>query len=60
MWAEKKDTLGMILHKSARPSKQYADTSKKANSTLGMIRRNGTKVTRDKASVLRLYKTLQR
>src|SRR6218665_411275 len=40
------------------PSRQCAEASKKANSTLGMIRR--TIVTRDKDTILRLSKTLVR
>ena len=50
--------LGVIMHRSAKPSRQCAEGSKKANSTLGMIRR--TIVTREKNTVLRLYKTLVR
>src|SRR6218665_1643082 len=41
-----------------KPSRQCAEASKKANSTLSMIRR--TIVTRDKDTILRLYKTLVR
>ena len=48
--------LGVIMHKSAKPSRQCAEASKKATSTLGMIRR--IIVTRDKDTILRLYKTL--
>src|SRR6218665_13665 len=50
--------LGVIMHRSAKPSRQCAEASKKANSTLGMIRR--TIVTRDKDTILRLYKSLVR
>jgi len=45
--SEKKRDLGVIMHKSAKPSK-------KDYSTLGMVRR--TIVTRDKDTILRLYK----
>src|SRR6218665_2860989 len=50
--------LGVIMHRSAKPSRQCAEASKKVNSTLGMIRR--TTVTRDKGTILRLYKSLVR
>src|SRR6218665_2176602 len=56
--SEEERDLGVIMHRSAKPSKQCAETSKKANSTLGMIRR--TIVTRDKHTILRLYKSLVR
>ena len=46
------------MHRSAKPSRQCTEASKKANSTLGMVRR--TIVTRDKDTILRLYKTLVR
>src|SRR6218665_3837801 len=46
------------MHRSAKPSRQCAEASKKVNSTLGMIRR--TIVTRDKDTILRLYNTLVR
>src|SRR6218665_751440 len=56
---EEERDLGVIMHRSAKPSKQCAEASKKANSTLGTIR--GTIVTRDKDTILlRLYKTLVR
>src|SRR6218665_2574699 len=55
---EEERDLGVIMHRSAKPSRQCAEASKKANSTLGMIRR--TIVTRDKDTILRLYKTLVR
>ena len=56
--SEEEKDLGLIMHKSAKPSRQCAEASKKANSTLGMIRR--TIVTRDKDTILRLYKSLVR
>src|SRR6218665_2148824 len=56
--SEEERDLGVIMHRSAKPSRQGAEASKKANSTLGMIRR--TIVTRDKDIILRLYKTLVR
>src|SRR6218665_718815 len=51
--SEEERDLGVIMHRSAKPSRQCAEASKKANSTLGMIR---TIVTRDKDTILRLYK----
>src|SRR6218665_1186548 len=56
--SEEERDLGVIMHRSAKPSRQCDESSKKANSTLGMIRR--TIVTRDKDTILRLYKTLVR
>src|SRR6218665_3600351 len=56
--SEKDRDLGVIMHRSAKPSRQCAEASKRVNSTLGMIRR--TIVTRDKDTMLRLYKTLVR
>jgi hypothetical protein len=50
--------LGVIMHKSAKPSRQCTEAAKKANSTLGMIKR--TIVTRDKDTILRLYKSMVR
>src|SRR6218665_353019 len=55
---EEERDLGVIMHRSAKPSRQCAEASKKANSTLGMVRR--TIVTRDKDTILRLYKSLVR
>src|SRR6218665_3959587 len=37
--SEEERDLGVIMHRSAKPSRQCTETSKKANSTLGMIRR---------------------
>src|SRR6218665_1592372 len=56
--SEEERDLGVIMHRSAKPSRQCAEASKKAYSTLGMIRR--TIVTRDKDEILRLYKSLVR
>src|SRR6218665_3301523 len=56
--SEEERDLGVIMHRSAKPSRQCAEASKKANSTLGMMRR--TIVTIDKDTILRLYKTLVR
>src|SRR6218665_1632722 len=56
--SEEERDLGVIMHRSVKPSRQCAEASKKANSTLGMIRR--TIVTRDKDTILRLYKSLVR
>jgi len=44
------------MHWSAKPSRQCAEASKKGNSTLSMIRRKI--FTRDKDTILRLYRTL--
>ena len=49
-----KKAMGVIMHKSAKPSRQCAEALKRANSTLGMIRR--TIVTRENDTILRLYK----
>ena len=49
--SEEERDLGVIMHRSAKPLRQCAEASKKANSTLGMIRR--TIVTRDKDTILR-------
>ena len=56
--SEEERDLGVIMLRSAKPSRQCAEASKKANSTLGLIRR--TIVTRGKDTKLRLYKTLVR
>src|SRR6218665_2406714 len=56
--SEEERDLGVIMQRSAKPSRQCAEASRKANSTLGMIRR--TIVTRDKDTILRLYKSLVR
>ena len=57
--SEEERDLGVIMHcRSAKPSRQCAEASKKANSTVGPIRR--TIVTRDKDTILRLYKSLVR
>jgi len=56
--SEEERYLGVIMHRSAKPSRQSAEASKKANSTLGMIRK--TIVTRDKDTTIRSYKTLVR
>src|SRR6218665_874549 len=55
---KKDSSLKRNKTRSANPSRQCAEASKKSNSTLGMIRR--TIVTRDKDTILRLYKTLVR
>jgi|SRR6218665_400152 len=46
------------MHRSTKQSRQYAEAANQANATLGMIRR--TIVTRDKDTILRLYKSLVR
>src|SRR6218665_773361 len=56
--SEEERDLGVIMHRSAKPSRECAEAAKKANSTVGMIRR--TIVTRDKDTIPRLYKTLVR
>src|SRR6218665_1183085 len=56
--SEEERDLGVIMQRSAKPSRECAEASKRANSTLGMIRR--TIVTRDKDTILRLYKSLVR
>src|SRR6218665_1178415 len=56
--SEEERDLGVIMHRSAKPSRQCTEALKKANSTVGMIRR--TIVTRDKDAILRLYKSLVR
>ena len=56
--SEEERNLVVIMHRSANPSRQCAEASKRANSTLGIIRR--TIVTTDKDTILRLYKTLVR
>src|SRR6218665_2522488 len=56
--SEEERDLGVIIYRSAKPSRQCAEASEKANSTLGMIR--GIIVSRDKDTILRLYKTLIR
>src|SRR6218665_3067333 len=56
--SEEERDLGVIMHRSAKPSRQCAEASKMANSTLGMIRR--TIVTRDQDTILKLYKSLVR
>src|SRR5688572_17043146 len=52
--SEEERDLGVIMHKSAKPSRQCCSALKKSNSTLSVIRR--TIVTRDKDTILRLYK----
>ena len=54
---EEKD-LGVIVHKSAKPSRQCAEAAKRGNRVLGLIKR--TLISRDKDIILRLYKTLVR
>ena len=54
---EEKD-LGVIIHRSAKPSRQCIEAANKANKVLGLIRR--TVISRDKNIILRLYKTLVR
>jgi hypothetical protein len=56
--AEEERDLGVIIHRSAKPSRQCTEAAKKANRVLGMIKR--TIVSREKDIILRLYKTLVR
>src|SRR6218665_3888145 len=56
--SEEERDLGVIIHRSAKPSMHCVEASKKDNSTLGMIKK--TIVTRDKDAMLRLYKSLVR
>jgi len=48
----------VIMRESAKPPKQCAESSRKANSTFGMTRR--TIVIRDKDTILRSYRSLAR
>ena len=50
--SEEEIDLGVIVHKSAKPSRQCDEASKKANPTIGMTRK--TIVTRDKDTTIRL------
>ena len=50
--------LGIIISNDLKPSKQCVSAAKKANMTLGMIKRHI--VSRDKKTILRLYKGLVR
>src|SRR6218665_1667917 len=50
--------LGVIMHSSAKPSRQCVEAAKRANRILGMIKR--TIVSREQDVVLRLYKSLVR
>src|SRR6218665_3291334 len=52
---EEKD-LGVIIHESAKPSRQCTEAAANANRDLSIIRR--TVVSRDKNIILNLYNTL--
>src|SRR6218665_3236690 len=52
---EEKD-LGVVIHDSAKPSRQCTEAAAKANKVLGMIRR--TVVSRDKNIILNLYNSV--
>ena len=54
---EEKD-LGVIISNDLKPSQQCVSAVKKANMTLGMIKRHI--VSRDKSTIVRLYKSLVR
>ena len=56
--SEEERDLGVIMHRSSKPSRQCADASIKANSNLRIIRRKI--VTRYKDTILRLYELLVR
>jgi hypothetical protein len=56
--SEEEKDLGVIIHKSAKQSRQCTEAAKKANRVLGMIKR--TIISRDKDILLRLYKSLVR
>ena len=56
--SEEERDLGVIVHNSAKPSRQCSEAAKKANKVLGMIKR--TIVSREKQIILELYKTLVR
>src|SRR6218665_2175815 len=55
---EEERDLEVIMHSSAKPSRQCMEAAKKANRILGMIKR--TIVSREQDVVLRLYKSLVR
>ena len=56
--SEEESDLGVIIPRSAKPSRQCAEASKKANSTLGLTRRTIVRPTREKDTILRLYKNI--
>ena len=59
--SEEERDLGVIMHSSAKPSRQCVEAAKRANRILGMIKR--TIVSRELPEhdvVLRLYKSLVR
>src|SRR6218665_4045720 len=48
--------LGVIMHKSAKLSRQSVEAEKEANSTVGTIRRKIVNSVKDTLRLLRLYK----
>src|SRR6218665_4163604 len=59
--SEEERYLGIIMHRSAKPSRQFVEASKRVNRInriLGMIKR--TIVSREQDVILRLYKSLMR
>src|SRR6218665_3955356 len=56
--SEEERDLGVIMHSSAKPSRQCVEAAKRANRILGMIKR--TIVSREQDVALRLYKSLVR
>jgi len=56
--SEEERDLGVIMHSSAKPSRQCVEAAKRANRILGMIKR--TIVSREQDVILRLYKSLVR
>ena len=52
--SEEERDLGVIMHSSAKPSRQCVEAAKRENRILGMIQR--TIVSREQDVVLRLYK----
>ena len=56
--SKREKDLGIIIENSGKPSEQCATAVKKANSVLGMIRRNIT--FKSKGVIVKLYKSLVR
>src|SRR6218665_1752258 len=56
--SEEEKDIGVIMHSSAKPARQYVEGAKRENAILGMIKR--TIVSREQDVVLRLHKSLVR
>lgn len=56
--SEEERDLGVIIHRSGKPSRQCTEAAKKGNRALGMIKR--TIINKEKDIILRLYKALVR